>query len=90
MMFMRFLIMIMFWVIVVMVAARRMIMIPLIARMAVGKAVGVLMHVFMQMIMRHRCVPMRVGVQVLVGMAVFMFMLQHVDGAGAALPERIG
>ena len=41
------------------------------------------------MVVDHLAVPMGVGMQVLVQMAMLVFMLQPMDGAAAALPVGV-
>lgn len=73
-------------VIVVVKAARRMVMAVGFPGVGVQEPVGVLVHVFVKVGVFHITVAMGVVVQVVVLMAVFVFMLQGTNGAAAVSP----
>ena len=80
---------IVFGVLVVVKAARQMLVILLFPRMAVYKSVGMFVLVFVQMVMDRLAMPVGVDMQVPVQMVVFMLMLQPMDGVAAALTISI-
>ena len=77
-------------VLVVVEAARRMIVGGFFPGMAVHEAMGVAVLMLVKMVVGNPVVPVGMGMQVTMHMVVLMFVLQGMDGLAAALPECVG
>jgi hypothetical protein len=73
-------------VIVVVIAARCVIVVLLFCWVGMQVAVGMLMGVFVKMFVLCAGVAMGMRMEMLVKMAVLVFMLQTANGAAASLP----
>ena len=71
-------------------SARPMVVVLRISGMAVNDSMGVLVGMLMQVFVDDLSVPMRMGMQMAVGVMVLMFVLQGSDGVAAPLPEGKG
>ena len=71
-------------------SARPMVVVLRISGMAVDDSMGVLVGMLMQVFVDDLSVPMRMRMQMAVGIMVLMFVLQGSDGVAAALPEGKG
>jgi len=76
-------------VVVVVEASRGVVMATGFSGMGVQETVVVLVYMFVKVGMFHIAMPMCVIVQVVVLVAVFVFMLQGADGAAAVLPVGV-
>jgi ABC-type branched-subunit amino acid transport system ATPase component len=83
-------ILVMIGMLMVVQAARPVVVIAFFSGMAVRETMGMAVFVLVQMVVSGFVVPMGMGMQVAMEMVMFVLVLQGMDGTAAALPVGKG